>query len=85
MRNAEKDAVDSEGEGLWWERDETVFFTLGPRHSFPRDAFVSGDGGERKITYANNCCANWPVDGNRQLQGGFLPVSLASRHYLMLK
>lgn len=47
MRNAEKDAVDSEGEGCVVGKG-WVFFTLGPRHSFPRDAFVSGDEGKKK-------------------------------------
>lgn len=40
--------------------------------------------GERKITYANKCCVNWPVDGKQGLRGGFLPASLASRPHLMM-
>lgn len=37
---------------------------------------MSGDEGKRKLTYANNCCANWSVDGKQQQLEGFL---LASR------
>lgn len=33
MRNAEKDAADTEDE---WEQAERVVFTLGLRHSIPR-------------------------------------------------
>lgn len=35
---------------------------------------MSGDEGKRKLTYANNCCANWSVDGKRELLEGFFSV-----------
>lgn len=82
MRNAEKDAVDSEGEGRLVGKGRDRFLYLGTKTFLSQGCFCVRRWGERKITYANNCCANWSVDGKQGLQGSFLPAPFAPRPFM---
>lgn len=54
MRNAEKDAADSEGEGSMVGKGRDRFLYLGTKTFLSQGCFCVRRGGERKITYVNN-------------------------------